>query len=287
MPTPAERPLDADHGWAPNLGAQPVGACAAVLTGRRVEKRYVSQDGTETQALIPSDFTVNDGEFISLVGPSGCGKTTLLKICAGLMRPTGGEVEYRETGRPVQPGSFGMVFQSPALLPWRTVTKNLLLPQQVLGLDRNSAKRRARELLELVRLPYSGDRYPKELSGGMQQRVAIARSMIHDPEVLFMDEPFGALDAMTREELNMSLQEIQMSTGKSIVFVTHDIPEAIFLADRVFVMSAGPGRIVEELVIDLPRPRNIESRLTDAFRQAEARARELLYVLADGSDPHG
>jgi NitT/TauT family transport system ATP-binding protein len=157
----------------------------------------------------------------------------------------------------------------------------------VLGLDRKAAKRRARELLELVHLPDSGDRYPKELSGGMQQRVAIARSMIHDPEVLFMDEPFGALDAMTREELNVSLQEIQMSAGKSIMFVTHDIPEAIFLADRVFVMSAGPGRIVEELVIDLPRPRNIESRLTDTFREAEARARELLYARVDGSDPHG
>lgn len=287
MTTPADESLGTAVGGAPEPGAPPTGAPAPVLTGRRVEKRYVSQDGSQTQALVPCDFTVRDGEFISLVGPSGCGKTTLLKICAGLVAPTGGTVEYRDSGRTVQPGAFGMVFQSPALLPWRTVTNNLLLPQQVLGLDRRAAKGRAAELLELVKLPGAGDRYPKELSGGMQQRVAIARAMIHDPEVLFMDEPFGALDAMTREELNMSLQEIQMSAGKSVMFVTHDIPEAIFLADRVFVMSPGPGRIVEELTIDLPRPRTVESRTSEAFRSAEARARELLYTRHDGSEPHG
>lgn len=286
MTTPAERPHGTDQAGEPDHGS-PASGPVPVLTGRAVEKRFVSQDGSETQALVPSDFQVNDGEFISLVGPSGCGKTTLLKICAGLIPATGGGVSYRDTGRAVEPGAFGMVFQSPALLPWRTVTHNLLLPQQVLGLDRRAAKRRAQELLELVHLPDAGDRYPNELSGGMQQRVAIARSMIHDPEVLFMDEPFGALDAMTREELNISLQEIQMSAGKSIMFVTHDIPEAIFLADRVFVMSPGPGRIVEELVIDLPRPRTIESRLTDTFREAEARARTLLYARDHGDTEHG
>jgi NitT/TauT family transport system ATP-binding protein len=248
-----------------------------VLTGTRVEKRYVSQDGTHTQALVPSDFVVGEGEFVSLVGPSGCGKTTLLKICAGLLEPTGGSVTYADTGRPVSPGTFGMVFQSPALLPWRTVRANILLPHQILRRgDRSAAKARVDELLDLVHLPGSANRYPRELSGGMQQRVAIARALIHDPDILFMDEPFGALDALTREELNFSLQEIQMTAGKSVVFVTHDIPEAIFLADRVFVMSAHPGRIVEEIVVDLPRPRTIESRLTGTFRHAEVRARQLL-----------
>ena len=248
-----------------------------VLHGERVEKRYRTQGGGETQALTSSSFAVADAEFVSLVGPTGCGKTTLLKICAGLISPTGGRVTYRDTGQPVRPGTFGMVFQSPALLPWRTVRDNLLLPQQVLRLDRRTAAARVEELLDLVHLPGSARSYPGELSGGMQQRVAIARSLIHDPEVLFMDEPFGALDAMTREELNMSVQEIQMQARKTVMFVTHDIAEAVFLADRVFVMSAHPGRVIEEITVDLPRPRTIDSRVTEPFREAEARIRHLLY----------
>jgi NitT/TauT family transport system ATP-binding protein len=248
-----------------------------VLTGNRVEKRYRSRRGDEAVALACSDFQVREGEFISLVGPSGCGKTTLLKVCAGLIEPTAGAVSYRETRRPVQPGTFGMVFQSPALLPWRTVARNLLLPYEILRHDRRKADGRVDDLLDLVQLPGIRDRYPKELSGGMQQRVAIARALMHDPDLLFMDEPFGALDAITREELNTSLQQVQMTAHKTVLFVTHDIAEAIFLADRVVVMSSRPGRIVEEIVVDLPRPRTIQSRLTPQFREAEARIRHLLH----------
>lgn len=248
-----------------------------VLTGEAVEKRYRSRRGDDNAALAASSFQVRDGEFISLVGPSGCGKTTLLKACAGLIEPTGGSVTYRSTGRAVQPGTFGMVFQSPALLPWRTVAKNLLLPVEILHRDHRAAEHRVEELLELVHLSGVRDCYPRELSGGMQQRVAIARALMCDPDLLFMDEPFGALDAITREELNMSLQEVQMVAHKTVLFVTHDIPEAIFLGDRVFVMSAHPGRIVEEIAVDLPRPRTIDSRVTPEFREAEARIRHLLH----------
>jgi NitT/TauT family transport system ATP-binding protein len=253
----------------------------AVLTGVSVEKRYRSRRGQETVALASSTFQVRDGDFISLVGPSGCGKTTLLKICAGLIEPSAGSITYRETGCPVRPGTFGMVFQKPALLPWRTVGKNLLLPQEILHSDRRTAERRVDELLELVHLPDIRDRYPKELSGGMQQRVAIARALMPDPELLFMDEPFGALDAITREELNFSLQDVQLAAQKTVLFVTHDIPEAVFLADRVFVMSANPGMLVEEITVGLPRPRTIDSRLTLAFRGAEARIRHLLHPDGD------
>lgn len=264
-------------------GGGGAGGRPVVLRGDRVQKRYVSQDGSETQALTASTFDVHQGEFISLVGPSGCGKTTLLKICAGLVAPTEGGVTYRGTGRPVQPGTYGMVFQSPALLPWRTVRQNILLPQQVLRSEKRAAEARVEELLDLVQLPASAKSYPGELSGGMQQRVAIARSLVHDPELLFMDEPFGALDAMTREELNDSVQDIQLRSGKTVMFVTHDIAEAVFLGDRVFVMSAHPGRIIEEIAVDVPRPRTIESRTSEAFRAAEARIRELLYGRNDGS----
>lgn len=278
MTSPSSRQQGSEAPATGTSGGGGSGAgAAAVLTGEGVEKRYVSQDGTETQALSSSSFVVEDGEFVSLVGPSGCGKTTLLKICAGLLEPTAGAVNYRDTGGPVQPGTYGMVFQSPALLPWRTVRQNILLPQQILRRNKKAAAARVDELLDLVQLPRSAKSYPGELSGGMQQRVAIARSLIHDPKVLFMDEPFGALDAMTREELNDSVQDIQMRANKTVMFVTHDIAEAVFLADRVFVMSAHPGRVVEEIRVDVPRPRTMESRVSESFRVAEARIRELLY----------
>jgi NitT/TauT family transport system ATP-binding protein len=248
-----------------------------VLTGEAVEMRYRSRRGDDNTALAASSFQARDGEFISVVGPSGCGKTTLLKACAGLIEPTGGSVIYRSTGGAVQPGTFGMVFQSPALLPWRTVAKNLLLPVEILHRDHRAAEQRVEELLGLVHLSGVRDCYPRELSGGMQQRVAIARALMCDPDLLFMDEPFGALDAITREELNVSLQEVQTVAHKTVLFVTHDIPEAIFLADRVFVMSAHPGRIIEEITVDLSRPRTIDSRVTQEFREAEARIRHLLH----------
>jgi len=259
------------------LAAGLVNARLAVLTASAVSKRYQSQDGGLVDALTASNFQVADGEFVSLVGPSGCGKTTLLKMSSGLIAPTHGEVTYRDTGRAVQPGAFGMVFQSPALLPWRTVGKNLLFPHDILRLDKSSASERIDELLDMVNLPGVRDRYPNELSGGMQQRVAIARSLMHAPDLLFMDEPFGALDAITREELNLSMQRIHSTSGTTVMFVTHDIAEAVFLSDRILVMSARPGRVVEIIEVDLERPRHLDSRTSAEFREIEMHIRHLLH----------
>ncbi len=259
---------------------------APVLTVSGVSKQYRSQDGGTVDALTSSSFGVANGEFVSLVGPSGCGKTTLLKLCAGLVQSTSGEVTYRDTGGAVQPGAFGMVFQSPALLPWRTVGKNLLFPYDILRLDKSMARARIDELLTMVNLPGVEDRYPNELSGGMQQRVAIARSLMHEPDLLFMDEPFGALDAITREELNLSMQKIHGTSGTTIMFVTHDIAEAVFLSDRILVMSSRPGRVVEEIDVDLARPRRLDSRTSATFREVEAHIRHLLHpetIHAEGS----
>jgi NitT/TauT family transport system ATP-binding protein len=249
---------------------------STALTVTGVTKIYRTQQQEQTHALATTSFDVAEGEFLSLVGPSGCGKTTLMKICAGLLAPTDGHVAFRDTGAPVEPGRYGVVFQSPALLEWRNVLDNLRLPAQVLKLDRRAATERARELLELVNLPDVADKYPNELSGGMRQRAAIARALVHDPEILFMDEPFGALDAFTRERLNEELQHIHQQSGKTVIFVTHSISEAVFLSDRVLVMSTRPGRVVSDEVIDVARPRTDESRTTAPFREYERSVREAL-----------
>lgn len=230
----------------------------AALTISGVGKSYRSQDGALTTALRAVDLTIRKGEFVSLVGPSGCGKTTLMKICAGLLDPTQGRVSYRGTGRTVSPGESGVVFQTASLLPWRTILQNVTLPAEVLGLDLAAAIERARELLRMTGLQGSEQRYPGELSGGMQQRASICRALVHDPQLLFMDEPFGALDAMTREDLNMLLQDLHLREHKTVLFITHSIQEAVLLSDRVVVMSPCPGQVVAEVTIDIPRPRTIE-----------------------------
>jgi NitT/TauT family transport system ATP-binding protein len=178
------------------------------------------------------------------------------------------------------PGLYGFVFQSPALLPWRTVFENVLLPAVILGLPLAQAKQRARALIDLVHLPNAAEKYPRELSGGMQQRVSIARAMLHDPPLLFMDEPFGALDAMTREDLNMELQRIQQDQKKTVVFVTHDIDEAVMLSDRIIVLSSGPGRMVGDVAVTLPRPRTLQTRLTREFGEIALTIRDLLQAPA-------
>ena len=249
---------------------------STALTVTGVTKIYRTQQQEQTHALATTSFEVGEGEFLSLVGPSGCGKTTLMKVCAGLLPPTDGQVAFRDTGAPVEPGRYGVVFQSPALLEWRNVLDNLLLPAQVLKLNRRAATERAHELLELVNLPDVADKYPNELSGGMRQRAAIARALVHDPEILFMDEPFGALDAFTRERLNEDLQHIHQQSRKTVIFVTHSISVAVFLSDRVLVMSTQPGRVISEKAIDVPRPRTDESRTTTAFRDYERSVREAL-----------
>lgn len=255
-----------------------------VLTLTEVSKTYTAPGAPESIALEPVSTAVAQGEFLSLVGPSGCGKTTLLKLCAGLIPATGGTVSYRGTGAPVGPGTYGMVFQSPALLPWRTVRDNVRLPADILGLDRTAARERAADLIRLVRLEGAADKHPGELSGGMQQRAAIARALLHDPDLLMMDEPFGALDAMTREELNMELQRIHLDQRKTVLFVTHSITEAVLLSDRVLVLSAGPGRVVADIPIPLDRPRGPRAQSTPEFRAAEEQIRAHLDHRTPGED---
>jgi NitT/TauT family transport system ATP-binding protein len=231
---------------------------------RRLSKDYGAGSGA-IAALRDIDFTVGEGEFLSIVGPSGCGKSTLLKILAGLMPATDGEALLNGTPIEGPRRDIGMVFQSPVLFPWRTVLGNSLLPVDVQGLGRDQTIERAKALIALVGLSGFEHRYPWELSGGMQQRVALVRALVHDPALLLMDEPFGALDALTREAMNVELQRIWLERRKTVVFVTHSTSEAVFLADRVMVMTARPGRIGDMLKIDLPRPRTLDIMNTEMF----------------------
>jgi NitT/TauT family transport system ATP-binding protein len=227
-------------------------------------------------ALERVSLTVIEGEFFSLVGPSGCGKSTILNIIAGLAPKSGGEA--RLASHPIKGPSreIGMMFQSPVLLPWRTNLDNLLLPVEVFGLDRKVYRERALSLLDLVGLAGFAQRYPFELSGGMQQRVAICRMLLCDPVVLLMDEPFSALDEMTREFLNMELLRIWQERRKTVVFVTHNIGEAVLLSDRVAVMAANPGRLEQVVAIDLPRPRGKATLVDPAYFRHVARIRSIL-----------
>lgn len=244
------------------------------LTG--VSRSFAGPAGT-VEALREIDLEVADGEFVAVVGRSGCGKSTLLRLIAGLLPPTTGEV--RVSGEPVTGPrrDIAMMFQRPALLPWRTVLDNVLLPVQIFGWRKAAHRDRAHELLELAGLAGFEKRQPHELSGGMQQRVALCRALIASPRVMLMDEPFSALDALTREELSGELQRIHMDNGATIVFVTHSIDEAVLLADRVVVLSPRPGRIREILDIKIPRPRTLgrNAHLDDVAR-CSAELHELL-----------
>ena len=236
-------------------------------------KTYATHDGTMVQALGPISVQVPSGGFMTIVGPSGCGKSTLLKLLAGLIPKTSGSIRVSGTEVTAPHPDIGMVFQSPVLLPWKTTIENVLLPARVLGLDMGKARKRAVELLDMVGLQDFAAKYPKELSGGMQQRVAIARALIHDPSILMMDEPFGALDAMTRELMNVELLRIWHEAGKTIVFVTHSIPEAVFLGTQVMVLSSRPGRIADLVTVELPEQRGLDIMSTDAFGVFASRIR--------------
>lgn len=229
---------------------------SALISIEKLEKRYPTREGEPVHALTDVNLEVPENELLSVVGPSGCGKSTLLRILAGLDTPSSGSVKIN--GKPITGPSrdVGVVFQQATLLPWQTVLDNVLLPARAQGQERGQ---RARELLDLVGLNDFAKKYPFELSGGMQQRVAICRAMVCDPSILLMDEPFGALDAMTREQMNSELIRIQAEQKKTIVFITHSIPEAVFLGDRVLVMTPRPGRIAEIANIDLPKPRTLAS----------------------------
>ncbi|MGE0339687.1 MAG: ABC transporter ATP-binding protein [Xanthobacteraceae bacterium] len=229
---------------------------SAFISIQKLEKRYSTRDGGPVQALTDINLEVPENELLSVVGPSGCGKSTLLRILAGLDTPTSGSVTINGKSVTGPSRDVGVVFQQATLLPWQTVLDNVLLPARAQGQDR---KQRAHELLDLVGLKDFANKYPFELSGGMQQRVAICRAMVCDPSILLMDEPFGALDAMTREQMNSELIRIQAEQKKTILFITHSIPEAVFLGDRVLVMTPRPGRIAEVAEIDLPKPRTLAS----------------------------
>jgi NitT/TauT family transport system ATP-binding protein len=240
-----------------------------------VDKIYGTGPTEESvPALEDINLDIGEGEFVSVVGPSGCGKTTLLHLAAGILEPTNGTVAVN--GIDVNSGDHdrsevGLVFQHPVALEWRNVKKNVLLPVQILkkngDIDESMDyyRDRADSLLELVGLEGFENAYPNELSGGMQQRVTITQALIYDPSVLLMDEPFGSLDAMTKEELNVELLQIWEETEKTVLFITHDLNEAVFLSDRVIVLSSRPGEIVDAIEIDLPRPRTDETRGSDRF----------------------
>ena len=252
-----------------SAGAPPVSA----IRLEALEKTYETRDGKRIQALGPVSLDIAEGEFVTIVGPSGCGKSTLLRLLAGLMPWTSGQVLVRERAIVGPQKDIGMVFQSPVLLPWKTTLANVLLPAKVLGLDMTASRRRAVELLEMVGLGDFQEKYPNELSGGMQQRVAIARALVHEPSILLMDEPFGALDAMTRENMNMELRRIWRASGKTILFVTHSIPEAVFLGTRVMVLSPRPGTIADLVEVGLPEDRDLDTMASDNFGRYSRRIR--------------
>jgi NitT/TauT family transport system ATP-binding protein len=249
------------------LGTDPV---SVQLSG--VSKTYPTR-GEPVYALSPTDLAVKSGEFVVLIGPSGCGKTTLLRLIAGLIKPTSGTVEivgtnlWRNGQRQGEAASeMGMVFQDANLFPWLSIEQNVGLPLELRGADQASRKERVQELLDLVGIGGFGPRWPRELSGGMRQRAAIARALSYDPDILLMDEPFGALDAMTRETLNLELQRIWMETSKSVVLVTHSISEAVFLADRIVLLSPRPGRIDSIYDVPFARPRTSDVQATSEFQ---------------------
>ncbi|MEQ8699345.1 MAG: ABC transporter ATP-binding protein [Bauldia litoralis] len=229
-------------------------------------------------AIEDLSFSVRRGEFVSIIGPSGCGKSTLLRIILGVVPFTAGVAKIGEKVIEGPQVGAGMVFQSAALPPWRRVLDNVLLPIEVLGLPRADYVDKARELLAMVGLSDFETKYPRELSGGMQQRVSICRALIHEPDLLLMDEPFGALDALTREVMQAELLRIWQETGKTVLFVTHSIDEAVLLSDRVFVFSPRPGRIAEEIEIGLERPRDPDFRQRPEFQRYAHDLRESLIL---------
>ena len=217
------------------------------------------------QALLPVDLSIRRGEFVSVLGPSGCGKSTLMMLLAGLLPRTAGSITVGEKSIEAPNSDIGIVFQRDVLLDWRSTLQNVLIQAEIRGTDMEEARTRARELLRMVSLQDFEDAYPKELSGGMRQRVSICRALLHKPKLLLMDEPFGALDAMTRDQLQIDLLRLCRDNDMTVLFITHSIPEAVFLSDRVVVMSPRPGRVERILDIDLPRPRRLALREDPRF----------------------
>jgi NitT/TauT family transport system ATP-binding protein len=254
-----------------------VSASEAVVSARSISKTFGKGGVTALQDI---DLEVGRGEFISLIGPSGCGKSTLLRLIGDLVEPSSGEilVNGKTAHRARLDRDYGIVFQAAVLYDWRTVAKNIALPLELLGWDRGRRSARVAEMVELVELGGFEKHYPWQLSGGMQQRVSIARALSFSPALLLMDEPFGALDEMTRERLNAELLRIWAETGSTVIFVTHSISEAVYLSTRVVVMSARPGRITSVVPIDLPQPRTFETREDPRFFELVTQVREALHA---------
>ncbi len=254
------------------------GATGVAVRIEEVSRLFFSADGERTVALDQVSLEIRPSEFIALVGPSGCGKSTLLRILAGLIKPSAGRVDVGGQPLALPREKSGIVFQAATLLPWANVLENILFPVRVTGKPVSAALlAAAHELIKMAGLQGFETRSPRELSGGMQQRVAICRALLGDPDLLLMDEPFGALDALTREEMTLELLRIWSARPKTVVFVTHSIPEAVLLADRVVVMSPRPGRIADVLDIALPRPRRFSMAGLPAFNDAAERIRERIF----------
>jgi NitT/TauT family transport system ATP-binding protein len=251
-----------------------VGGSSTYVHIAGLDKIYPSPKGNVT-ALKGISLDIASGEFVSILGPSGCGKSTLLKCVAGLTEISAGEARIRGKLITGPPENMAVVFQRDILLDWRTVIDNVLLPIEFRRLPRRDWVDKARGYLRLLGLAGFENRHPWELSGGMRQRVAICRALVQDPDLLLMDEPFGALDALTRDELNLELQRIWLTASKTVMFITHSITEAVFLSDRVVVMSKSPGRLIEDIVIDLPRPRTLDMRETKEFGRFTSQIRKL------------
>jgi NitT/TauT family transport system ATP-binding protein len=259
------------------VSEQPASTGTSGITISGVSKTYRSRDG-DVPSLRPLDFHINDGEFFVIVGPSGCGKSTLLKMISGLLAPTTGEilVDGKKVTEPH--GDVGIVFQNSLLLPWRTILGNVMLPIDMKKLPREKFLARAKSLLTMVGLEGFEKKLPWQLSGGMQQRASICRALVHDPKIMLMDEPFGALDAMTREKMNVELSRIQRETGKTVLLITHSIPEAVFLADRVLVMTERPGSIAAIYDVPLGRERNLDAMANPVFTDLVSRIRKHFFT---------
>ncbi|MCU4676063.1 ABC transporter ATP-binding protein [Catenovulum sp. 2E275] len=248
------------------------------VTLDKVSHYYMTDEGKPVQALKDVSFSIKKNEFVAVVGPSGCGKSTLLKLLSGLMQPTHGSVNIFGTPVTEPRDEIGIVFQQPTLLPWLNVSNNVLFPiKHKRGRVTQQEKEQANSLIKMVGLEDFATRMPGELSGGMQQRVGIARALLLDPDILIMDEPFSALDALTREEMGFDLLRIWNESPKTVLFITHSISEAVLLADKVLIMSPRPGRLSEEIEIDLPRPRSAATVREKAFSEYTDRIRQQIY----------
>ncbi|KPL55846.1 sulfonate ABC transporter ATP-binding protein [Prosthecomicrobium hirschii] len=257
------------------MAADRAKAAAPVVTARGLSLTFQTNDGP-VYALKDVDLDIAAGEFVSLIGPSGCGKTTLLRVIADLEQATAGTIRVNglDPDAARRQRQYGYVFQAPGLFPWRTVEKNVMLPLEIFGLPAAERRARAAKNLELVNLKGFEKKYPWQLSGGMQQRASIARALSFDPALLLMDEPFGALDEIVRDKLNGQLLALWAATGKTVVFVTHSIPEAVFLSTKIVVMSPRPGRIIDVIDCDFPRDRTLDIRETPEFLAVAHRVRE-------------